>query len=133
MEKQFQQVKDSLNRLDLLHELHIESFRTDLMPDLESQTDERNHEFARLKKSLNKLLTRAETGNDINIEPMSVYVADQITTLLEQNRRLEQIVKGHRNELKKRMKQVSKGKKAIGFYGSADIAGNKPRIISSSR
>lgn len=132
MDEQFYQVKNALKSLTMLQQFHIDAFQTDLMPDLESQSKERAHEFNLLKKNINLFLTHTENITDLKIEPMAVYIAKGITTLLKQNQQLEIKVKKHRDELQSRMKQVSKGKKAIGCYASPITPGNRARVISST-
>ena len=131
MENQFRQIRDTLNQLDTIQMSHIKSFDTTLMPDLEHQLAERTEVFGKLKKQVNRFI--AKTGNDDNTtdtESMIIGFTERINTLIAQNKVLEKRVKEHRNGLQESLKKISRGKKAIGSYGSPSSVSNRPRAIN---
>ncbi len=132
MEKEFLKVEETLNRLQDLHKSHIESFDQKILPDLEKQSKNREIEVGILIKSVSKLVKLAanQTGEGGNTESMILGLNDRVTNLLEQNKVLRTKVSALRDQLKKGMSQVSKGKKAISSYRSSEAVSNTPRVIS---
>ena len=129
MKKEFQKIRDTLSRLDKIQTSHIESFDTDLMPDLERQLIERKEEFSKLKRSVSRFITNAELNSDTDTESIIVFI-ERINTLLGQNKVLEAKVKAHREGLRESMKKISRGKQVIGSYGSPFSVSNRPRAIN---
>jgi predicted nucleic acid-binding Zn-ribbon protein len=130
MEKAFKNVKRTLHRLQDLHKIHMKSFDQDVLPDLERQSQDRDIEMGLLMKSVSTLmeLTKNETGE--NTKSMLHALTEKMTPLLEQNKVLETRVSAFRDQLKKNMKQVSKGRNAISSYRSSTAASTNPRVIS---
>ncbi len=128
MEKAFQEINETLNRLDEIQTSHIESFDTEIIPDLESQLIERNEEFNKLKKSVNGFIIDPDFDNTTE-SIMAVFI-ERIGTLISQNKVLEAKVRAHRDGLKESMKRLSRGKQVINFYGSPSSVSNRPRAIN---
>ncbi len=129
MENEFRQIRDTLNRLDTIQMSHIESFDTTLMPDLEHQLAERTQAFDKLKKQVNRFIAKTGNGNTTT-ESMTIGFIDRINTLIAQNKVLEKRVTEHRDGLQESLKKISRGKKAIGSYGSPSSVSNRPRAIN---
>lgn len=130
MKKEFQQIRDTLDRLDKIHIRHIESFDADLMPDLQRQLIERKNEFDKLKTAVNKIITASGFENEAETESMISFFIERINTLLGQNKMLKKKVKVHRDGFQESMKNMSRGKQAIGAYRSPSSVSNKPRAIN---
>jgi DNA-directed RNA polymerase beta' subunit len=130
MENEFRQIRETLNRLDTIQMSHIESFDTTLMPDLEHQLSERTEAFDKLKKQVNRFIANTNNGNTADTESMTIGFIDRINTLIAQNKVLEKRVTDHRDGLQKSLKKISRGKKAIGSYGSPSSVSNRPRAIN---
>ena len=130
MEIEFIQIKKTLKRLEELHTIHFESFNSASIPDLEGQSAERDTEVENLKKSISHFLTMVETAPQAEAESTMLFLNNRITNLLELNNALEIKVIAYREELRNSMKQISKGKQAIGSYGSSTSLINKPKVIS---
>ena len=130
MEKEFIKIEETLDRLHSMQENHLHSFGKGAMPDLEKQSAERNIEMKRLMRSISDFILLAETKNDVKTESMLLVLNDHITLLIKQNKALETKVKKIRDDIKKGMKLVSKGKKVIGSYRSSAAISNKPKVIS---
>lgn len=132
MKKEFLKVEETLNRLQDLHKNHIESFDQKILPDLEKQSADREIEVGILIKSVRELVDLAadQTGEGVNTESMIFRLNDRVTNLLEQNKVLRTKVSALRDQLKKGMNRVSKGKKAISSYRSSEAVSNTPRVIS---
>ncbi len=128
MEKQFQQIKEALSRLDDIQATHIDSFDTDLLPDLEFQLDERNTEFSRLMKMISQFIAKIELDAGEGTDSMVIFLMEGINTLLVQNKILKKRVTAHRDSLQESMKNLSRGKQVIGSYGSP--SSNGPRAIN---
>ncbi len=133
MEKEFIQIKKTLKRLDDLHSSHLESFNNDSMPDLEKQSAERDTEVNNLKNSISHFITMAEIEPHTDAKSMMLFLNNRITTLLDQNNALEVKVTTYREKIRNSMKQISKGKQAIGSYGSPAGLVNKPKVISLTK
>lgn len=131
MEKKIKAVEETLNRLQDLQANHLASFGKQALPDLEKQSAERNIEVARLIRNVNTLLKRMEIKTEADTESMLFFLNDRIKGLLEQNKALEKKVHAVRENIKKNMKQVAKGKTVIGSYRSS-AAAYTPRVISIS-
>lgn len=132
MEKEFKKVEDTLMRLQDLHKNHMESFDQKVLPDLEKQSKNREVEVGMLVKSVSKLvkLVENQTGKGESTKAMILNLNNRVTTLLEQNKMLETKVSAFRDQLKKSMNQVSKGKSSISSYRSSTAVSNNPRVIS---
>ena len=130
MKKNFKAVEDTLNRLYDLQTDHLASFDKQDLPDLEQQSAERGIEVSRLIRNVDTLVKqlKAETGSET--ESMLLFLKDRVTGLLEQNRALEVKVHAVRDNIKNRMKQVSKGASVIGSYRSSAAAADTPKVIS---
>ncbi len=129
MTKNFQDIRETIGRLERIQTRHIESFDAELMPDLESQTLEKKKEFDLLKESVNQWVSTGELGNDGDTEPMVHYFIEQIQILLNQNKMIEKKVRAHKEFLQESLKKLSRGKQVIGSYGSPSTALNRPRAI----
>jgi hypothetical protein len=132
MEKIIKRIDEALNRLQNLHKHHMESFDQKSLPDLQRQSENREIEVSVLMASVKELVTLAEiqTGEGVDIESIMNRFYERVATLLEQNKALETRVSAFREQLRNNMKQVSKGKNAIGLYRSSTVVSNSPRVIS---
>jgi hypothetical protein len=132
MEKIIKRIDEALNRLQNLHKHHMESFDQKSLPDLQRQSENREIEVSVLMASVKELVTLAEiqTGEGVDIESIMNRFYERVATLLEQNKALETRVSAFREQLRNNMKQVSKGKNAIGSYRSSTVVSNSPRVIS---
>ncbi|MCP4118202.1 MAG: hypothetical protein GY737_22950 [Desulfobacteraceae bacterium] len=133
MENEFLRIKKTLKKLDELHMSHFESFDNDSVPDLEEQSAERETEVENLKESISRFLTMAEIEPHGDAEAMMLFLNNRITNLLEQNNALEIKVVAYREKIRNSMKQISRGKQAIGSYGSSAGLVNKPKVISLTK
>lgn len=133
MEKEFIQIKETLERLGELHMAHLESFNGDAIPDFEMQSAERETEVDTLKKSISHFITRAEIEPHTDAKSMMLFLNSRITNLLEQNNALELKVIKYREKLQNGMKQISKGKQVISSYSSSVATINKPKVISLTK
>jgi len=130
MENIFKKVERTLHRLQDLHKIHMKSFDQEVLPDLERQSEDRDIEMGVLMKSVSTLLELAKTETGENTKSMLHALTERMTPLLEQNKVLETRVSAFRDQLRKEMKQVSKGKNAISSYRSSAAVSNNPRVIS---
>jgi hypothetical protein len=130
MKKNFKAVEDTLNRLNHLQADHLASFDKQALPDLEQQSAERGIEVSRLIRNVNTLLKQLETETGAETESMLFFLKDRVTGLLEQNRALELKAHAVRDNIKNRMKQVSKGTSVIGSYRSSAAAAQTPKVIN---
>lgn len=130
MENIFKKIEKTLHRLQNLHKIHMKSFDQEVLPDLEKQSEDRDIEMGVLMKRVRTLmeLAKNETGEDT--KSMLHALTEKMIPLLEQNKVLETRVSAFRNQLKKDMKQVSKGRNAISSYRSSAAVSNNPRVIN---
>ncbi|HAR34221.1 MAG TPA: hypothetical protein DCR95_09095 [Desulfobacter sp.] len=130
MKKNFKAVEDTLNRLYDLQTDHLASFDKQVLPDLEQQSAERDIEVSRLIRNVDILVKQLEIETGTETESMLFFLNDRVTGLLDQNRALEVKVKAVRDNIKNRMKQLSKGTSVIGSYRSSAAAAYTPKVIS---
>ena len=130
MKKNFKAVEETLNRLYHLQADHLASFDKQALPDLEQQSAEREIEVSRLMRNVNTLVKQLETETGAETESMLFFLKDRVTGLLEQNSALELKAHAVRDNIKNRMKQVSKGTSVIGSYRSSAAAAHTPKVIS---
>ena len=129
MNHEFYEVENALNRLESLQDEHIESFQTQLLPDLEGQTAKRKEAFNHLTCCLEKFFTQASKGDEKTVSMIQIF-SKQIERLQHQNLVLKEKVETHREDLKARMKKITKGRKAIRSYRPPSSFLNRPRAIS---
>ena len=130
MEKTLEKIWKSLKRMHEMHHRHLASFEVEGLPDLESQSRERDIELGELLHNLTRMIRMAETNPEPRTETMLMSINDQLTLLLEENRVLENRVRDFRDQMKKTMSRISAGKKVIGSYRSPARIVNAPRVIS---
>lgn len=130
MEKEFKQIERRINRLYDLHEIYLASFEKDAVPDLEKRSQERESEVKALFKDVKRFLATAENKTETHAKSMILALKNRMITLLEQNKTLQTKASVVKGRLEKDMKQVSKGKKAIGSYRSSTAVSNSPKVIS---
>jgi hypothetical protein len=130
MENKFKHIEETLNRLHDLQASHLEDFNKKELPDLEKQSAERSHEVEKLMKSINGIVSIIEDTNGAASKSMVYFLNNKISTLLEQNKALEKKVQDFKDNMKKNMKKISKGKQAIGSYRSTAAVLNNPKVLS---
>jgi hypothetical protein len=130
MKKNFNAVEETLNRLHDIQAEHLASFDKQALPDLEQQSAERCIEVSRLIRTVDTLVKQLETETGAETESMLFFLNNRVTKLLEQNRALEVKVHAVRDNIKNRMKQLSKGTSVIGSYRSSAAAASKAKVIS---
>ncbi|MCP3941176.1 MAG: hypothetical protein GY710_06815 [Desulfobacteraceae bacterium] len=130
MEKEFKQVKESLNRLDSLYKNHMESFDNKELPNLEKQSSDRAIEVDKLMKKVGKLIDSVQAQANADTKSMIIALNDRVTILLEQNKVLKKKVDASREDIKKNMKHIAKGKKVINSYKSSGSVSNKPKVLN---
>ncbi len=130
MEQAFKQVNDILTKLDEMHADHINSFDSQLLPDIEQQMIERDESFTELKATMDRLLGHMETMENLDDIPDIHDILAHIHLLMQQNKILSTAVQGHKQVLEKSMKKVAKGKHVINAYGSPLSQRNQPKVIN---
>ncbi|MDA8134460.1 MAG: hypothetical protein M0T82_07540 [Desulfobacteraceae bacterium] len=129
MEKIFQDITETFDRLERILFGHIDSFDRNLMPDLDRQLLERKKELDLLKENVGHWVGRDTDMNDDN-KAATNYFTERIQTLLKQNKTLEKKVRMHKDHLQQSLKNLSRGKQVIGAYGSPSSVSNRPRAIN---
>ncbi|EIM64666.1 hypothetical protein [Desulfobacter postgatei] len=130
MKKNFKAVEDTLNRLYDIQADHLASFDKQALPDLEQQSAERDIEVSRLIRNVDILVKQQQIETGAETESMVFFLNNRVTKLLEQNRALQVKVHAVRDNIKNRMKQLSKGTSVIGSYRSSATAASKAKVIS---
>jgi hypothetical protein len=130
MDLEFENVKHALTRLDRIQAEHIESFQTQLLPDLEYQTALRQEAFDSLTTRLNIFLGQADRYDKEQMTSMVLWVKEQVSGLQHQNLMLKECVEAYKNDLKERMNGLTRGKRALGSYGPSSSFSKRPRVIS---
>jgi hypothetical protein len=130
MEDRYNRVDSALRQLEDIQAKHVMDFDNMLMPDLETQNEERDRAVAVIKKEVDRFVASAGQNPTDETESMIKLLGDRIRVLLRQNEILKSKVNSHRDRLRESMKGVVKGKHAIGAYGSPAHVLNRPRAIS---
>lgn len=128
MNQEFNGITSAVNRLERIQNEHIESFQTQVLPDLEAQTAERKKAFDSLIRSLDMFFTRS--GQDEQTAVLMRSLTERIQGLQNQNRILKEKVETYREDLKARMKHLAKARKGINAYRPPSSFSNRPRAIS---
>lgn len=130
MEIEFNKIKIALNELNELQSAHIESFDKSVPPDIERQSAEREKGFSNLKHRIDLFVRMTGTESNAETESMLQFFNNSITVLLEQNKTLEMKVRAYKESIRSNIQNLSKGKHAIGRYGSASVLTKNPRVIN---
>lgn len=129
MNTPFKQINLTLNRLEGMMTEQIESFGEKDLPDLEQQSFDRDRAIETLKTDIEIFRAWVEKSPE-DKRSSTEYVNNRITDLLGIYQRLEKKVCIFRDNLKKNMQQVSKGKKAIRSYRSSYAVVRSPKVLS---
>jgi len=132
MNDKYDRVNDAISRFEEIQARQVEDFDKMLMPDLETQTLEREQGFEQFKQEVAgfiELVGQEDTPAGIK-KSMILSLKDRIRKLLTQNEALTIKVKSHKEHLRQSMKGLAKGKKAIGAYESPAFISNRPRAIN---
>jgi len=130
METMLKQIEKTLYKLDELQANHIESFGTQILPDLEQQMMERQAGFEELKKTVTLFSQQTESVDIMDDEPVIQNVKEHIQLLMNQNKTLKSLIETHKNGLETSMKNMAKGRQTIHAYGSLPSKKNRPKVIS---
>ncbi|MFO7752543.1 MAG: hypothetical protein R6V41_05435 [Desulfobacteraceae bacterium] len=133
MEQQYQKVNKAMNSLFEIQDRHMASFSGDTLPDLENQSAERKEAMNHLQDQVNAFISAVEKDTGSEAQSMMQFFNQRITTLLEQNRTIENRVKAVKDSIGKSMKQLSKGRKGLQSYRPPSLSvQNRPRVINFS-
>ncbi len=131
METEFNDIKQLLDSIHEMQQRHIKTFNTDhVQPDIEQQSAEREAAFNTLKQKVAGFITLTENSSHEDAKSMLAGINESISGLMEQNRVLEASVIKHKDRLQKNLKQISRGKQALGSYKSPAVVKNRPKVIS---
>lgn len=131
MEILLKQVKKALHNLDELQADHINSFESQVLPDLEKQIIERQAGFYELKKNMALFLQKTATVDVMEDTSMVQDIKEYLRLLMYQNKTLTSLVETHKNELETSMKHIVKGRRTIHAYGGSLVSkSNRPKVIS---
>ncbi len=139
MQKEFNNIKMIIDRLQELQLSHISSFnKKGQLPDIEKQSFDREKAFNNLRKKITVFNTMAQVEHAAQTQPqiesqtesMLILIKDKITTLIEQNTTLETKIKEYRNNIKTSMKKISNGRQVIASYRSSTKITNNPKVIN---
>ncbi|WDP87268.1 MAG: hypothetical protein HUN05_20825 [Desulfobacter sp.] len=109
MNQEFENITHAMAVLDSIQAEHIESFQTELMPDLEDQMGKRHQAFNQLSDQLNLFFARTEQYDEAQLRSMILTFSKQMNKLQNQNLMLKEKVELYRENLKARMKKMTKG------------------------
>ena len=130
MNGEYQKIISLADHLEMIQESHIQSFSRELLPDLETQSMERNLAVGRLEKRIRAFLQNPENHPPLEVDDIMIDLKTRVSTLLKQNRTLEKQVRSHRDEMENSMKRLASGRKVFFSYGSPKSSSNMPRVIS---
>ena len=131
MEKEFKTIKALLLRLINLQQQHIDTFEGAGDPDIDRQSEQRKTAFSDFRIKMDRFIRRCNEMNDHELaESMLLPIQDSVNILYEQNRILVEKVTQRKQDIQDSLKQLSKGKQAMGGYGAPAVMKNKPRVIS---
>ena len=131
MEKEFKEIKEMLSELIDMQKNHIEAFDTCSNTDIDHQSNQRQTAFTGFKEQTSIFIKRCDQLDDAELaESMLQSIRDCVNILYEQNRKLVEKITQRKTHIKDSLKQLSKGRTAMGGYGSPAVTKNKPRVIS---
>ena len=119
MKSKFDPLDRSIEKYKAIQEKQINTFETELMPDLESLNFERAAVFADLKNNLDHF------SNIVHDEPdmeLIVHYQNQLEEIMKTDGLLKKRITQYKNELKRHMSDTSKSK--IAFHGYKKSAGS---------
>lgn len=132
MDKNINHITGILDTINQMQAAHIQSFETELMPDLASQLTQRKIQFDKLKLSFDLFISKTLPHHTEDKKSIVAELIERINILVEQNKILEKKTEHYKYSLQESIKEISRGRKAIGFYGSPSSSINKPRAINFS-
>lgn len=130
MQEIFYQIIGLLDQMEALQDGHIQSFDADLLPDLETQMQERGTGFGDLIRAVDKFNGLAGESPDDDTLEMIRAIDRKIHRLLAQNRTLYQKAKAHRDGIHQSLMALNKGRKVIQAYRPPAYVTNRPRAIN---
>lgn len=126
----YQNINRVLDRLDTLHDEHIRSFDESLMPDLETQSLEREEAIASLGATINTLLENTVSPVSDEAGENLAAIREKVRRILRLNRILSGRVKEHKQGIENSIRKISTGRKVLRSYGSPSMVLNRPKVIS---
>ncbi len=130
IQQAYHSVMKTMDEIQILQENHIQSFNTQLMPDLETHCQERKHIFDRFYTEAGTLISNLETILDKDrAKEVVESVNNRIAGLLAQNSILSQKALEHKNRIQESLNNLSQGKRAMTSYGTPSYIQNRPRAI----
>ncbi len=130
LQQAYDRVIKIMDEIQILQEAHIQSFDTELLPDMEKHCRERQHTFDRFYMESDILISHLGAVNDKNIAKTIVEnVNKRISGLLVQNDLLSKKAMEHRSRIQDSLNNLSRGKTAMDSYGTPAYIKNRPRAI----
>ena len=130
MENTYTQVNQTLDLLENMIASQIESFSKGTLPDLDRHTRERDRAIRTLKADVDTFSTWARESLEDHAQSSAEHIHQRVADLLGMHHKLEEAVRMFRDDLRKNMQQLSKGKKTIRSYRSSYAAVNTPKVLS---
>ena len=128
------QVEDSLKAYESIQSRHLQSIRTEAVPDLARMTQERDKAFQVLKNHLDSVMQATGSGmEDDNINELNRY-KNWISTILELDEKIAVEIKKYKDTLKSSINTIQQGKTAMNGYrlGGSPFS-RQPRVLSMNR
>ncbi len=126
----FKKIAQDLDKLDALYQEQIRSFDTQVLPDLEAQTEDRKRVFDQFKKHMAAFLAAIKdkdvAENFETIEEMNRH----LKLLAHQNDALKNKVEAFKTELKASMTRLKTGKRVINAYRAPQSVRNRPKVLT---
>jgi hypothetical protein len=129
---EYKKISQIIDDLDTVQEKHIDSFDCELLPDIETQCIERNLAIGDLVKKIAAFSNSISEHQTEDGQEGVISLIKRISTLLKQNKTLENKVRIHKDGIEQSLKRLSTGKKIIKLYGSPPSVLNRPRVINYS-
>jgi hypothetical protein len=124
------EITKDLKRLDALYTEQIRSFDTEVLPDLETQTKEREKAYDQLKKHTATLLTGMKDKNIVKSHGAMEEMINHLKLLVKQNRTLKNKVQAHKKGLQTSMTRLKTGKKVMDAYRAPQSLRNRPKVLT---
>ncbi len=130
IQQAYHRVIQIMDEIQILQENHIQSFDTQLLPDMEKHCQERQQSFDRFFMESSVLIAHLETLQDQKMAKEIVeHVNNRIAGLLAQNDILSKKTMEHRTRIQESLNHLSRGKAAMNSYGTPAYIKNRPRAI----
>lgn len=133
LEQHEKRLNETFEMYESLQESHLNTMRTQELPDLNTMTSDRRRASADLQKVLQAFMDVAGSlGGTKSLAVLSKFEV-RLNTIMELDEALSTEIEKHRDWIKKNLSHIKKGRQAVRGYKTAGAPPGQPRVFSISR